>query len=53
MRNGNIIPGELPGLNEIVLILPMRNGNKLPTTIFAFSLFTVLILPMRNGNKYA
>jgi len=50
MRNGNIIEKLISNRNKrLVLILPMRNGNR----YFLFLLFFVsfvLILPMRNGN---
>jgi len=36
---------------NIVLILPMRNGNRIHISKF-YRKIIVLILPMRNGNTY-
>ncbi len=50
MRNGNV-PKVVDGTKtySIVLILPMRNGNRLAVDVDK-KRNVVLILPMRNGN---
>ena len=51
MRNGNSMNSGCFLKKLIVLILPMRNGNKFRAKEWDEIYKTVLILPMRNGNK--
>ena len=50
MRNGNELSMNSMITTFIVLILPMRNGNRLLACQIDFTEEIVLILPMRNGN---
>ena len=50
MRNGNILLSSVESLHQMVLTVPMRNGNT-PSGFQSLSRYSVLTVPMRNGNK--